>query len=137
MKFKTLTGREKYKNITEYKIDWAEPSRSKFQKRIKDFLKPYWRYDVVFEEMPLLGTKLKVDFANITKKIAIEADGIQHNQFSAFFHGTLNNYRRHLERDLKKEEWLIKNGFKLIRIDPHEEELLSRKWIEDKFNIIL
>jgi N-acetylglutamate synthase-like GNAT family acetyltransferase len=38
---------------------------------------------------------------------------------------------------MKKEEWLEKNGFTLVRIDPHEEELLSGKWFEEKFNIIL
>lgn len=137
MKFKTPQGREKYKNITKNKVNWDGPSRSKFQKRVKDFFKEYWKYDVVFEEMPLVGTKLRADFANITKKIVVEVDGIQHNQFSPFFHGTLNNYRRHIERDLLKEKWIEVNGFLLIRIFPEEEKLLSRTWIRDKFDILL
>lgn len=137
MKWKTLNGREKYKNISDRKIDWEKKSRSNIQFNVKQFLKKFWYYDLVYEEMPVVGTKMSLDIVNVTKKIAIEVHGKQHGEFVPFFHGNRNAYRRQIDRDGQKEEWCILNGLKYVDIYPQDIKLLNKQWFLDKFDIIL
>lgn len=137
MKFKKLNGQEKYKNISDRKIEWDNKSRSIIQFEVKQFLKKYWQYDLVFEEMPVIGTKMTLDIVNYTKKIAVEVHGRQHDTFVKFFHGNRNNFRRQLERDSLKEKWCLINNLKYVDIYPNDIPLLNREWFKDKFEILL
>ena len=77
MIFLTKAGKEqKIKNSTRYLIDWNKKCRSKIQKRVKDLLHGYWDADVVFEEFPVAGTRMTLDFYNANKKIAIEMHAV-------------------------------------------------------------
>ena len=107
MQFKTLHGVSK--RLTKphkYKIDWGAPSRSKLQYRVKKSLEKIWSNNVVLEEMPVVGTKLSLDFYNANKKIAIEVQGRQHNQYVPHFHGGNKiNFISQLRRDHQKKEF--------------------------------
>ena len=104
MKFKTLIG--SLKNVRRpknYLIDWKTPSKSKIQYRTKQFLESYWKNHVVFEEFPLVGTKLSFDFYNANKKIMVEVQGAQHTKYVPHFHGkSKGNYVAQLRRDADK-----------------------------------
>lgn len=82
-------------------INWKKDSRSKFQKAVKDFLFPYWKDDIVFEEMPIVGSRLSLDFYNANKKVAIEVQGQQHTTYVKYFHGNRLKYLDQLKRDQK------------------------------------
>ena len=87
MIFKSITGREqKMRNPTKYLIKWDKKCRSNLQKKVKDLLYKYWKADVVFEEFPVLGSRMTIDFYNANKNIAIEVDGMQHYKYNKFFH---------------------------------------------------
>ena len=117
MKFIGLNDRElTLKNPKKYLIDWNKKSRSKFQLETKNFLKPYWQHDIVFEEFRLVGTRLSFDFYNANKKIMIEVQGAQHTKFVKFFHGNRLKYLQQLKRDDKKYEFCQKNNLKLVEI---------------------
>ena len=60
---------------------------SKIQFKVKDFFKDYWQNHICYEEFPVFGTRMKVDLINFTRKIAVEVQGDQHNQYNKFFHG--------------------------------------------------
>jgi hypothetical protein len=137
MKHYDLRGRLKYKNITNKKVDWDGPCKSKFQKQVRDFFRKYWEFDLVYEEMPLVGTRLSLDLANYTKKVAVEVQGAQHGKFIGYFHGTRNGFRRQLERDDKKEKWCEINKYQLIEIFPNDLEKLSKSWVLEEFGISL
>ena len=78
MVFKTITGvTKRVSKANRYSIKWKEKSRSKLQFGVKQFLLPYWSSDVVFEEFPVAGTRLTLDFYNANKKVAIEVQGAQ------------------------------------------------------------
>lgn len=129
MIFLTTTGREqKLKNSTKYLIDWDKKCRSKLQKKVKDLLYPNWVSDVVFEELPVLGTRMTLDFYNANKKLAVEVDGNQHYKYNKFFHSnSRQNFLSQLQRDEKKEYFCEINQIKLVRIlekDTIDEELL-------------
>ena len=118
MTFLCANGREKkVKNITKYLIDWDSKCRSGIQKNVKNNIKPYWFADVVFEEFPVAGTRMTLDFFNATHNIAIEVDGNQHYKYNKFFHSnSRQNFLRQLNRDEKKEYFCEINNIKLIRI---------------------
>jgi len=137
VRFLNLRGQVKFKNIEKNRVKWDGDSKSKFQKSVRDFLRPYWDNDVVFEEMPLVGTRLRLDFYNSSKKLGVEVQGAQHSKYNSHFHGNRNGFRRSLERDSKKEEWCEINKIKLIEIFPEDLKRLSKEWILSEFGVYL
>ena len=123
MKFKNLKGKEVFlKNARKYLIDWQSKTRSKFQDEAKRFFYPYWKDQLVFEELRIPGTRLTLDFYNHTRKIAAEIDGIQHSKFVKHFHGSrVTKWLGQVKRDLFKEDFLEANGITLIRIQNTKE----------------
>lgn len=135
MKFKTLDGKEKtVKNIKSLIIKWDKKSRSKFQFNVKQFLMPFWKGDVVFEELKIVGTRLSLDFYNANKKIAIEVQGHQHFKYVKFFHQSRINYLNQMKRDVKKNEFCELNNIILVEIYP--TDILSKELFE-KFGVYL
>jgi len=123
MKFKTLIG--SLKNVRKpknYLINWDSASKSKIQFNTKQFLKQYWKNHIVFEEFPLVGTKLSFDFYNANKKIMIEVQGQQHTKYVPYFHGkSKSGYLDQLRRDNDKIKFCEINNLKLVEIFSEEE----------------
>jgi len=121
MEFLTLNNKKKRcKNIKDYIVDWNSDSRSKFQTNVKRFIVKYWSDNVVFEEFPIVGTRLTLDFYNANKRVAIEVQGKQHTQYVEFFHQDRINYLHQLKRDQKKERFCEMNNIKLVTIFPND-----------------
>lgn len=138
MRLLSLSGRLVYKNVNKYRIKWFGKSRSKAQYKVKQFFRKYWIGDICYEEFPVYGSLMKVDLINASKKIAVEVDGEQHETYNPFFHGGSRlNYLYSIGRDYKKEDWLERNGFKLLKIKLNEIDLLSAKFLKEKFDIDL
>ena len=122
MKFIDQYGRERnLKNAKKYLIDWDKPSRSKFQSRVKEFLRVYWQNDIVFEEFRVVGTRLTLDFYNANKKIAVEVQGAQHTKYVKFFHKNKFKYSDQLKRDEKKLQFCENNKIKLAEVYPQDK----------------
>lgn len=129
MVFKTLTGSQK--RITKaknYLIDWGQESKSKIQFNAKQFLKQYWSSHIVFEEFPVAGTRLRFDFYNANKKIAVEINGAQHTKYVPFFHKRRSNFVSQIRRDQQKIDFCELNDIKLVEI--YSEEELNKKTFE-------
>jgi len=138
VRLKNIYGSYVNKNVEKYRIDWEEKSRSQAQFRTKDFLKQYWQNDIVYEEFPVYGSRMKVDIVNMTRKIAIEVQGDQHYKFNKHFHSNSRlKYLASLKRDVKKLEWLESNGFVVAEVTEKETKKLSRKLFEESFGISL
>jgi len=126
MEFLSLSNKKRRcKNARNYLIDWSVDSRSKFQTEAKKFLQNYWQHNIVFEEFPIVGTRLTLDFYNANKKIAIEVQGRQHQKYIEFFHSHKINFLHQLKRDRKKEIFCEKNGIILVTIFENEEVTTS------------
>jgi len=136
MRFKTLTGATRtVKKAKNYLIDWDGSSRSKIQYNTKQFLKKYWSNHIVFEEFPVAGTKLSLDFYNANKKIAVEVQGKQHTKYVPFFHGKNKiNYINQLKRDQDKLKFCELNDIQLVEIYDGDE--ITEKLFET-FGVIL
>jgi very-short-patch-repair endonuclease len=130
MLFQTLNGSTKrVTRANKYIIDWNKPSRSKIQYTAKQFLKDYWKNHVVFEEFPVAGTRLKFDFYNANKKIAIEVNGQQHVKYVPFFHKRRSNFVSQIRRDQQKIDFCELNKIKLVEI--YSESELDKKKFEE------
>lgn len=136
MRFKTLTGATRtVKKAKNFLIDWDGKSRSKIQYNAKQFLKKYWNKHIVFEEFPVAGTKLSLDFYNANKKIAVEVQGKQHTKYVPFFHGKNKiNYLNQLKRDQDKLKFCELNDIQLVEV--YDGDILTEKLFES-FGVIL
>tara|TARA_R100000808_G_C2152301_1_gene161625 strand:+ start:1033 stop:1449 length:417 start_codon:yes stop_codon:yes gene_type:complete len=138
MRMFDLHGRQRNKSVSKYLIDWNKKSRSKLQKKAKDFFKTHWKAHVVYEEFPVYGTRMKVDILNATIKVAVEVNGPQHSSFNKFFHDNSRaKYLRSIKRDWEKAKWLEKNGYQLIELEESDLEKLSKSYIEKVFGITI
>tara|TARA_R110000751_G_scaffold26876_4_gene71436 strand:- start:404 stop:820 length:417 start_codon:yes stop_codon:yes gene_type:complete len=138
MRLLNTYGRLERRNVNKYLIKWDDPSRSKIQFEVKQFLKKYWQSCVVYEEFPVYGTRMKVDILNATKKVAVEVNGAQHSNYNKFFHANSRvNYLKSINRDFKKLEWLEQNSYNLLEINYDEIGLLSKEFFKKKFKVAL
>jgi pyruvate-formate lyase-activating enzyme len=137
MKF-FLPGSNRQVNVNVMKnlIDWDRVV-SKPQKKVKDFLKRYWVGHVVLEELVVPGTRWRMDLINLTRKIALEVSPDQHQHFTPFFHQNRFKFGASIQRDIKKEEWAIKNGFTFVEIYGEDIPNLSKEWFEKEYGITL
>ena len=130
MRLYNIYGKLQSRIVKKYLINWNKKSRSQIQFKVKQFLKPYWENQIVYEEFPVYGSKMKVDILNATKKIAIEVQGRQHKEFNKFFHKTRANYLASIKRDQQKREWLEKNNFKVVEVEEEEINKLSKTFFK-------
>ena len=137
MRLKNIYGKLVYKNVRSKLIDWDGKSRSKVQRQVKKFLKDYWSKCIVYEEFPVYGSRMSVDILNATKKIAVEVQGRQHDEYNKFFHKNKINYLYSMERDFNKKKWLEENDFQLVEILELEAAKLNEKFFSEKYGIIL
>lgn len=136
MRLLNINGKLVNKNVNKYRIDWDGKSRSKLQFKFKQFFYPYWKNHIVFEEFPVYGSMMKVDLFNATKKIAIEIQGNQHENFNKFFHDNSRlKYLQSIKRDVAKSKWIEINNFKYLELYESDLNILSPQYIEDKFAI--
>ena len=91
---------------------------------------------ICYEEFPVYGTRMKVDMINMTKRIAVEVQGAQHESFNKFFHGNSRaKYLASIKRDYEKRIWLENNNFKVLEIREEDLASLSRGYILEKFEV--
>lgn len=136
MRFLKLgSGRIVNVNVTKKPINWEKPSCSKIQTTAKKFLKSYWQSHICCEEFVIPGSRMRVDFINFTRKLAVEVSPQSHHgEYNPFFHKTRAGYRDSIKRDWHKLEWLEKNGFKLIEL--FEQDFpLTREFFKEKYQI--
>ncbi len=136
MKLYNTAGKLVYKSVSKYRIKWEKKCRSNIQFEVKQFFEPYWANHICYEEFPVYGTRMKVDMINMTKRIAVEVQGAQHESFNKFFHGNSRaNYLKSIKRDYHKAVWLENNNFKLLEITAEDLASLSRGYILEKFEV--
>lgn len=125
MTFIDLRGKKRsLKKPSNYLADWDKKTRSKFQDAIKQFLRPYWENSYVFEEMPIVGTRLTLDMYSASHRVAIEGQGRQHLTFVKHFQKTRANFLGQVKRDLDKHAFCEANNILLVEI--YEKDIYGR-----------
>jgi hypothetical protein len=135
MKLRNINGKFIYKNVASKRIDWGKKSRSNIQFDVKSLLRSIWKNDVVYEEFPVYGTRLSLDFYNANLDIAIEVQGRQHTEYVPFFHGKNQAcFIDQLKRDRDKQHFCEINDIKLILIMEEEKKKISLEFLEGLIN---
>lgn len=138
MKWKTKTGKIKTFNPAQYKIKWDEDGRSKPETKVRKFLYPFWKNDIVLAEMYYPGTKYRADLVNLSKKIVIEVspDSV-HLEYNEFMHGSRAGYLKKIKADYEKMELAELNGFKFVELNDEHLENLTKKMFKETFDLNL
>ena len=128
-----LRGTLVYHSDAKYRIDWDRKAPSKIAQHTKDFIQQHFPNDIWFEEYCLPRSRLRIDYLNATRKIAIEANGRQHSSYLEFFHKDRLGWANSFKRDVAKVEFLEANGYKVIEI--YDEDLPLTKDFFREFGI--
>lgn len=111
-----LDGKEYKLKLKEAEVD--DVNRSSGHLKCRKLLKEIYPSDKVFEEIVLPGCNgIRVDFIIPLRKSIIEVQGIQHFQFSPFFHKSKADFFAGKNRDRDKIAWAELNGFRAIVLD--------------------
>lgn len=138
MKFTKLNSNKTTNvNVFKYQLDWKKIKGSKPEIEVISFLKPYWHNDLCLSQFRIPGSKLRCDFINLPKKIVIEISPKGTHSFNKFFHKNEVVFFASLKREISKEEWCIKNGFKFVELDDASINNLTKKMFKEKFDITL
>jgi len=141
VKFKTPTGRLKEINIAAYRVDFDGEQGSDFAAEVLDLLYPYWKYDIVTQELPVAGTRLRYDYVNHSKRIACECDGVQHDDPLAYHNrGSKAVWLAQIKRDDLKNRMAAAQGWTMVRIKPDDMPKLRKDikgWFLEMFDITL
>jgi very-short-patch-repair endonuclease len=122
-------------SVNKYLVDWDAECRSIFQRDVKQFFKKYWSNHKVLEEFRLPGSLLRVDLVNLNKKLLVETNGKQHEEYNKHFHkGSRVNFLKQIQRDQQKRDWAEANGFTMIEIEPKDLPL-SLEFFRKQFNV--
>lgn len=139
MRLLKLNSKTKYiwVNPQKYAVDWDKKVGSNFQYDVKQFFRRFWEPCLVCEEFRIPGSLLRCDLINLSKKIIVEANGEQHDNFNPHFHrDSRYQYWKQIKRDVQKQEWADANGFQFIIILP-DDMPLTRIFVNEKFNLKL
>lgn len=138
MIFTTLSGHPRDVSMTAYKVDW-ERKVSRPQKRVKDFLRPYWEGDAVYEEVRIPGCLFRVDLINVNKAIMVEVSPIQHHTADHWFHGgSMAKWKASLKRDIQKERWAELNQLTYVELTQDDLDTgLSAELFLSRFGVTL
>lgn len=131
MRLRSINGKLQFKNVESRRIDWEGDSKSKFQKRVKFLVRPFWYHDSpIYEEFPVYGTRYTLDFFNAQKKVAIEVQGGQHTKFTKYFQKSQFDFLQQLKIDETKRRFCELNNITLIEVFWEDEKKLSIEFLK-------
>lgn len=137
MRVKKLNSfKEVLLRISKYKIDWNKDGNSSLERRFRKLIFPYWEHYIVLFQLTIPGSKLKIDFLNCSKKIAVEINGPQHSHFNKYFHNNSPNvWLASMNRDDKKYRWCEQNKIQMLELEEEDLNRFSPNYIFNKFKI--
>jgi hypothetical protein len=97
-------------------------NKSSLHLRARELLKRIFGSQRIMEEVPLPGTRLRLDFYIHTVGLAVEVHGEQHYRYSSYFHGSTWAFIRARGNDRRKVEWCQLNDIALIELPYNESD---------------
>jgi len=137
MRVKKLnSNREILIRTSKYLIDWENDGDSSLEIKFRDLIKPYWIRQIVLHQFVIPGSRMRIDFLNCNKKIAVEINGDQHENYNKFFHrGSRVIWLEQIKRDIEKFEWCNLNGIKFLELKKEDLDNFSPEYIKEKFQL--
>ena len=130
MKVIGLDQKEYSLNLVRY--NKPRENCSTLHTRARALLKQLFPYDIVFEEIVLVGTKTEInnkalllDFYINSQRLAIEVQGQQHYKHTKFFHTNKLEFFRARKLDTIKKQWCSINKIRLVEL-PYDKN--DKEW---------
>lgn len=123
MKLTGLDGKSHSVNIAQnnYPLRSRAACKSELQFQCGQLLRTKYPSQVILEEFPVPGSRLKLDFFLPTLRVAVEVHGAQHDSFNKHFHGNLKGFHQSRHRDGDKASWCEINDITLYEVRSVEE----------------
>lgn len=117
-----LGGREFNLDVrpSQHPMKSERACKSKVQFSVGQRLKELYPKDVILEEV-YLPDGFYLDFFIPSRKLAIEVQGRQHEEFVPHFHGSKADFIKAKTRDAKKQQWCDINDIELKTVKTAEE----------------
>lgn len=129
-----IKNKERKIAINKYRINPLKKAPSKGAQELKDFLLANFKYHTLLEEFRIPTTLYRVDFIDLTLKVAYEFnDDLKnghHSSFNKFFHRNRVGYKNSIKRDIEKYEILLDNGIQTIEIYSQDLPLTLDKLVQ-------
>jgi len=110
--------------------------KSKYHLMARELLTDLFKGYFIYEEVKLPGSRtpdkksaLFFDFFIPSSSLAVEVHGLQHYEFSKFFHKTKSGFLNQMRKDQIKREWCDINRITLIELDCRKDQEDWRKQI--------
>jgi len=110
---------------------------SKYHARARKMLSEIFPFDLVYEEVPLPGSKterqsrsLVADFWIPQRSLIIEVQGEQHYKYNSHFFCSKIEFFKARSCDRNKQEWCDINNIKLVQLPYYEIEEIWQQKIE-------
>lgn len=114
-------------------------NKSALHNKVRHFLKDIFPYDIIMEEVELVGSRdwkkkkpLTADFYIPNRGLIVEAHGEQHYSHSSFFHRTKLDFLKSQKRDSDKIRWCQQNNIDILIFKHNDKEESWRKQIESR-----
>lgn len=125
-------GKEISINPFQYIINW-DTKVSKPQKKVTDFLQPYWKSDLVLQEFRIPGSLLRIDLFNVSKKIVVEVSPDElHSNYNPFLHKDRARFLQKLKADNQKMTWAERNELLFVELTSSDIKNLSIELLVNK-----
>ena len=125
MKILGLDGKEHKWTLESAKRE--DNTRSKLHLRARDVIKSIFTYDKIYEEVTLPGSRkstrlslLYADFYLPLRKLIVEVNGSQHDNYTHFFHKDKLTFFKAKARDIDKKNWCELNSITIVYLN-HDE----------------
>ncbi len=120
MIIKDSTGKEYKINLGKY-FNKEKVECSDLHRRVRQFLRDCFHDPQILEEIFIPSYNLYIDMYLPLYRLACEADGRHHDEYTPFFHGANKiTYAQSRGRDRKKEEFCRINDIVLVRFTEEE-----------------
>lgn len=106
-----------------------DESRSKLHLKARELIEKTFPFDNIHEEVTLPGSKkgasgslLYADFFLPSRKLIVEVNGRQHDEYIKFFHKNKLEFYKAQARDRNKKEWCELNNITIVYLNHNESE---------------
>lgn len=123
MKVKDFNDREHNWPSADRMVDADDTSnKSEPHLRCRKLLRDLYPTRPPLEEVPIPGTRMRLDFVLPQRRICIEVQGQQHAEDNRFFYSDKLEFGKAKQRDKQKKEWCRMNNLLLIELF-HDETI--------------
>ncbi len=117
----------------------ALENKSALHNKVRHFLRELFPYDIIIEEVELIGSRdwkkkrpLTADFYIPNRNLIVEAHGEQHYSYSSFFYKSKLDFLKSQKRDADKIRWCNQNNINIIVLKHSDKEEVWRQQIESR-----